>query len=462
MKKRQATRRTFIKQVAYAGAVAPLTLPALARAASANDKLNIAFVGAQGQAGFSFGGCASQNIVAVADVDRNSLNKRLETLKKARQNANGYNDFRVMFEKEHKNIDAAVVATPDHQHAQAGLRALKLGKHLYCEKPLAHTVHEIALMKKEARRHKLATQMGTQIHAGGNYRRVVEKIQKGAIGDVHEVHVWIYGGTYSGGRIPEKKFKPPAHLNWDLWLGPAPKIEYKPKIYHPFTWRGWWDYGGGGTTDLACHYMDLPHWALDLTHPKTIHTRCSHDPMPLRAARNSMVEFHYPATQSRGKIKLTWHLGGTHVVRERKGKRVSPDFHVDVFKKYNIDNRRFRGNKILFIGKRGLLISDYGSHALLPENKFKDYKSPDQFIPNSIGHHNEWIKACKTGSPTTCNFEYSGALAETVLLGIVSHRIGNKKIHFDPKSLSVTNIKAANQYITKPYRKGWDIDRIIA
>ena len=446
------TRRTFVKSVGYASAAAALGSTSLIRAASPNGRLNIAFIGAMGQAGFSFDNLMSERIVAVADVDAANLDQRRELLRmhpSGSQDPTVYRDFRIMLDKEHGNFDAFVVATPDHQHAQAALRGMAMGKHIYCEKPLAHTVKEVRLMIEAARKHKLVTQMGTQIHSTDNYRRVVEKVKAGAVGPVREVHCWIYGAMYSGAAFPAQPDAIPPSLDWDLWLGPAAQRPYYDKLYHPFNWRGWWDFGGGGVADFGCHYMDLPFWALDLKHPLTVAAH-GPEPDPQRCSRSTMVEWEYPARGGQPPIKLTWHLGGTHM---DSGK------YINVFEKYGFTNEQWKGNAVLFVGDKGLLISDYGNHKLLPEDQFTSYQGPPQTIAASIGHHAEWLRGIKEGSPTLCNFDYSGTLTESVLLGVAAHRAGNQKATFDAEGLT-TNNSEVNAYLTKPYRKGWEIEKL--
>ncbi len=440
------SRRDFLRTGAAMGAgfwiAGCASSPRASRRVSANEKLNIAMVGTANQAGWNLEQIHGQNIVALCDVDADFLARAAEKFPGARQ----YQDYRRMLD-DHASFDAVLVATPDHHHAQASLRALKLGKHVYCEKPLAHTVHETRLMIEEAKRQGVATQMGTQIHAENNYRRVVEAIQSGAIGQVTEAHVWVGGVGYSGPtRIPEEPQAVPASLNWDLWLGPASWRHYKERIYHPFYWRGWWEYGGGSLSDLACHYVDIVHWALDLGHPTRVQAY-GPDPEPLRCPRSLHAVYDYPAKGRRGPLRMTWYHGGAHI-REKVAERFSlPE--------------EWTGNAILFVGTEGNLITDYGRHVLIPVEKFADYQAPAQTIAASLGHHAEWIKACKEGTPTLCNFDYSGRLTESVLLGLVSHRAGNVPIEFDAKRVVVTNHKDANQYLTKPYREGWEIERIL-
>jgi predicted dehydrogenase len=314
---------------------------------------------------------------------------------------------------------------------------MRMGKHLYCEKPLAHNVREARLMREEAKRRKLVTQMGTQIHAGDNYRRVVELVRAGAVGPVREVHAFA-SAKYAPGELPKARPAVPENVHWDLWLGPAPERPYSPE-YHPFKWRGWWAFGGGTMSDFGCHMMDVAHWALDLTAPQTV--EAEGPPVHPESTPTWMIaRYRYPARGEQPPVDLTWYS------TERRwptfpqlGGQPMPDW----------------GN-VLFVGEKGLLLTNYDRHALLPEKDFKGYKAPEPSIPKSVGHHREWIEACKTGGPTTCNFDYSGALAETVLLGNVAYRSG-KKFTWDSEKLKAVDCPEAAQYVTREYRKGWEL-----
>jgi len=380
--------------------------------------------------GANVGGVEGENIVALCDVDSNYLERSAQRF----PNARTYADYREMLDKEAGKIDAVVVSTADHNHAPAAIRAIRAGMHVYCEKPLTHTVQESRIVAEAAKKHGVATQLGTQIHAGDNYRRVVEIIQSGAIGDVTEVHVWV-GKGWGGGERPEVGEDPPPNLSWDLWLGPAPYRPFSPGRYHPAQWRRWWDFGQGTLGDMACHYMDLPFWALKLRHPTSCEAE-GPEVHPETCPLGLIVRYEFPEREGLAPVRFTWY-DGTLIPREVAGERVP-------------------GNGVMFVGSEGKMYADYGNYRLFPTDKFADFKPPAQTIPPSIGHHAEWIKACKDGSPTTCNFDYSGALTEAVLLGNVAYRVG-QKLQWDAKELRAVNCPAADKYIRKEYRPGWEV-----
>jgi predicted dehydrogenase len=444
---KQCNRRAFLGQSLVVGGTLAAGIhvnsSSVSASSSSTEKLNIAAIGTANRAASDISGCSSENIVALADVDASFLAKAGGTYKRARQ----YRDYRVMLEKEGDKIDAVIVGTPDHTHAAAAAMALRMGKHVYCEKPLTHTVYEARKLAELAKQKNLVTQMGTQIHAGDNYRRVVELVQSGTIGKIAEVHVWV-GVNYAGSRFLTDKPKP-AHLDWDLWLGPANNRPYseatingKHQTVHPFHWRWFWDYGTGGLGDFGCHYMDLPHWALKLKHPTSI-VATGPKVLPEATTAGIVVKYEYPARGDMPPVSMTWYDGG------KKPKIAS------TLKDKN-GNPLNWGSGQLFVGEKGMILSNYGSHLLLPADKAADFKRPDPFIPKSIGHHKEWIEAIKTGGTTTCNFDYSGALTEAVLLGVVSYRSG-QQLQWDAKNLKVTNSPAGQQLIHKEYRKGWTL-----
>lgn len=427
------SRRTFLK-TAGVGTVATLsagvwtsTTPAQSRAAI--QQLNIACVGTANRAAADVNGVKSESIVALCDIDKNYLDRAVEQFPSART----YADYREMIEQEADKIDAVVVGAADHHHAPASIRAIRKGKHVYCEKPLTHTVEESRILAEAAKEHGVTTQLGTQIHAENNYRRVVEIVQSSALGDITDVHVWV-GKGWGGGERPEGGQEPPATLSWDLWLGPAPVRPYWPGRYHPAQWRRWWDFGQGTLGDMACHFMDLPFWALNLRHP----TQCEAEGPPVHPETcplGIIVRYRFPERDGRTALNLTWY-DGNMIPRRILGERVP-------------------GSGVMFVGTEGHMFANYSSYKLFGD-KFKNFTPPPQTIPPSIGHHAEWIQACKDGSPTTCNFDYSGALTETVLLGNVAYRTG-KSLDWDAVSLKATNCPEADKYIRKEYRAGWEV-----
>ncbi len=440
------TRRGFLTRSVLTGvmpAVAWHVNPGFAVASGSSlEKLNIAAVGTGNRAAANIRGCESQNIVALADVDAGFLEAAASTYRGARQ----YRDFRLLLETEEDKLDAVIVATPDHTHAPAAAMALRMGKHVYCEKPLAHTVYEARTLANLAVDNNLVTQMGTQIHAGDNYRRVVELIQSGTIGPVREAHIWAVV-SYTGGRLMNRT--QPAGVDWDLWLGPTSRRDYVEATINgthetiaPYHWRWFWDYGNGGLGDFGCHYMDLAHWALDLKYPVSI-TASGPEPHEDAATAGIVVNYDYPARGDLPPVNLTWYDGGRKpeilaTYKDKDGKPLDWD------------------SGQLFVGERGAIISNYGSHMLLPVDRADEFHRPDPYIPNSIGHHNEWINAINTGGVTTCPFDYSGALTEAVLLGVVAYRSGDM-LRWDAKNLHVSNSPQAQRMIHKEYRKGWTL-----
>ena len=441
------SRRHFSRLLATS-ALGTLVAPAFLRGQNLNSKLNIAIIGAGGRGGSNMGDVGrSENIIAVCDVAETALDSAQKKFPQAKR----FTDFRKLYEIE-KEFDAVVVSTCEHTHAFATLPALKLRKHVYCEKPLTYNIREARIIREAAARTKVATQMGTQIHAGDNYRRVVELVQSGAIGPVREVHVWV--GRAWGWQSPEAAAKNhdivsvrerpaetlpvPTGLDWDLWLGPAPFRPFNQVYYPGPKWYRWWDFGNGTMSDLGSHWNDLPFWALKLQAPLSVESG-GPPPHPEIAPASMHATYEYGARGELPPVRLTWHQGEDKPEIWTAGGIPQWD------------------SGVLFIGTNGrMLLSSYDKHLLLPEKEFVGFKRPEPFIPKSIGHHAEWIHACKTGEPTTCNFQYAGWLTEANHLGNVAFRAGQKLL-WDSAGLRATNTRAADQFIRREYRKGWKL-----
>ncbi len=429
MKRRDFLSRSTLAALGLGSVTGAVAKPFVKSPDSVNEKLNIGVIGVNHRGGANLNGVAGENIVALCDIDQTYLAKAAERFPKART----YTDYRRLL--KNRDLDAVVISTPDHSHAVIASHAMDRDLHVYCEKPLTHTVSEARFLKEKAASKALATQMGTQIHAGKNYRRVVEEIQSGTIGKVAEVHVWV-STEHVAKPYPVDIVPVPGHIDYDLWLGP---VEYRPyhPLYLPKTWRDWWHFGGGTLADFGCHYMDLPHWALSLGHPFRVESR---GPVPHSQGPPiwQEVTYRFPERGSLPAVTMIWY----------QGKRRPPHFDEGILPKW--------GNGVLFVGEKGLLLADYNRHVLLPKNRFEDHTPPEPFIPDSIGHHAEWIQACKTGASTTCNFEYGAALTENVLLGNVSHRI-QKPLDWDARNLVATNAPEADEFLQHRYRKGWSL-----
>ena len=401
---------------------------------SANGSLELLVVGVANRAAANLAGVSGQKIVGLCDVDARYLDKAAATHPDARR----FVDYREMIDAMAESADGIVVSTADHHHAPAAAMAMRRGLHAYVEKPLAHTVAETRLLTDLAKRHDVVTQMGTQIHAGENYRRVVELIRSDAIGPVRKVYVWV-GKAWGGGQRPKRIDPVPDHLDWDRWIGPAPMRPYAKAAYHPAQWRRWWDFGGGTLGDMGCHYMDLPFWALGLTTPNRV---VAEGPPPHPETAPTGVTVRYAFTpravlnqNDAPELELVW-MDGDHAPKTIEG--------VDVP----------TGGGVLFVGDDGKLLSTYSSYQLLPEDQFADFTPPEPSIARSIGHHAEWIAACRGEGKTTCPFEYSGRLSESVLLGNVAHRCG-QAFQYDGEH-GTANQPAAAALLTKSYREGWD------
>ncbi|HMP18347.1 MAG TPA: Gfo/Idh/MocA family oxidoreductase, partial [Gemmatales bacterium] len=398
------TRRRFL-----AASTVSLAASSYMRVLGANSALGVAIIGVGGQGGYSLSTLAKlERIVALCDVD----SKRVAKERSVHADAYFTQDFREVVDR--KEVDAVAVCTPDHTHAPIAMAALKAQKHVYCEKPLCHTIHEIIALMQEARTRKLVTQMGTQIHAGDNYRRVVELIQQGVIGEVREVHTWVPGDYYAGD-FPKDQPPIPEGLHYDLWLGPAEEQPYHP-CFLPFNWRRYWKFGTGRLGDMACHHMDLPMWALGLGMPLTVET----EGPPVHAEgcpRWVIARYTFARPGGGTPIELTWY----------DGDKRPPLLNDPSFPKWGAGN--------IFVGSQGLLLADYSRYLLHPSERFEGVK-PSGALPASPGHHKEWCDAIRGKGKPLCQFDYSGPLSLAVQLGTVAYRAG-QKLEWDADKLWV-------------------------
>ncbi|MCA9134052.1 MAG: Gfo/Idh/MocA family oxidoreductase [Planctomycetales bacterium] len=441
-------RRSFLTRSTTLAAAASLAVHSSVRADS-HKKLRVAFIGVGGRGGANLNAVAKDaevQVVALCDVNA----RNLAAAHKQYADARTYADFRQLYQQA-DDIDAVVVSTAEHTHAYATMPALKMGKHVYCEKPLTYNVEEARLISAAAAEAGVATQMGTQIHATQNYHRVVELIQSGAIGPVSEAHVWVarawglqskedsekYKDRIYVSQRPSEAMTPPDYLDWDLWLGPAPYRPYH-EVYFPGpNWYRWWDFANGTMSDLGSHWNDLPYWALELDAPLSVEAD-GPQPHPEIAPASMKAVYHYGPRGKLPACQMTWYQGKYKPQRWLDGE--IPQFDSGV----------------LFVGEQGMLLSDYSKHVLLPEDKFQDFQRPEPFIPDVAGHHADWLESCRSGSPTGSPFSYAGPLTEANHLGNVAFRAGGR-IEWDAAQMRVTNLEAANRFISRKPRDGWSL-----
>jgi predicted dehydrogenase len=442
-KNKTISRREFMGGAA--AAMAFTIIPSHVLAQPPSEKVNVAAIGAGGMGSGNTGACDAEgaNIVALCDVD---WERAAETFKKF-PNAKKYKSCVEMLDKEGKNIDAVIVATPDHMHAVASMAAMRRGKHVYCQKPLTRLVSEARAMTEAARKYKVVTQMGNQGHSGNGVRDICEWIWDGAIGEVKEVHAWTNRPIWPQGiDRPKEVHEVPETLDWNLWIGPAPMRPYN-KCYAPFAWRGWWDFGGGALADMACHVLDPVFWALKLKYPTSVEADCTavnNETFP----QASTVHYEFPAREGMPAVKVHWYDGG----RVPEKPEALGDMKIGQ-----------AASNVLFIGSKGVLrCGEYGDDPhLFPLSLMKEYKRPPQTLTRiKTSHEGNWLEACKTGGKATSNFDYAGPLTEMVTMGNLAIRPENvgKKLEWDGEKMRVTNDEKANDYVQMHYREGWSLE----
>ncbi|HUT09585.1 MAG TPA: Gfo/Idh/MocA family oxidoreductase [Thermoguttaceae bacterium] len=450
LRKRKFNRRQFVAGVG-AGVTAFTIIPRHVLGgegqAAANDKINIASVGCGGRGWSDISGVKSENIVALCDVDQRQTGRAKQQFPAAKQ----FTDFRKMFDDVEKQIDAVTIGIPDHSHAAVCMDAIRRGKHVYCEKPLAHSIFEIRTLQKAVKEHKVITQVGNQGHSSETIRMFCEWIWDGAIGKVTEVHAACnaFPTVYSQIRNLEKvneQHDVPAELDWDLWLGPAKFRPYNP-MYCPWNWRGWMDFGTGGIGDWICHVVDPSFWALDLGAPVSVEAEVDGYDPKIHAAvypPGTQVTYEFAAKGDRGPVKLVWYDGSKKPPRPK-------DLE---------EGRDPPGTGAIVIGTEGTIT--HGSHGgggvrLVPETKMQAYQQPEKTIPRVPGHHEDWLIAMREGRQSGSNFDYGGSLTELGLLGAIAIKYPGVKLAWDTAATRFTNNDEANQYVNPPYRQGWTL-----
>ena len=448
-------RRQFLYRTGMGVAMFNLLPASLVRGAeslSLNDKLNVAGIGFGSQGGRDVDEVAGlgHNMVAMCDVDENYAAKEFAKYPNARR----FKDYRVMFDKMGKGIDAVVIGTPDHTHAVIAMEAMRRGKHVYCEKPLAHSVHEVRALMAAAGKYKVVTQLGNQGHSSDSIRRVCEWVWAGAIGQVHTIHAGTgaFGNVYCQipnlGKLTEHH-DVPAGLDYELWVGPAPFRPYSP-LWVPWNWRGWLTYGGGAIGDWICHVVDPSFWALDLGAPVSVLAEVTdYDPATqgLTYPNAAKFTFEFPARNARGPVKLVWYDGKNTIPRPA-------EFTAD---------EKVPGTGAILFGDKGMIV--HGSHGgggchLVPDTLMDQHSgknAPAEQIPRVKGHAWDWAEAIRTGRKAGSHFGYGGALTQVALLGLVALKFPGQTLKWDDKAAHFTNHKDANACLAPAYRRGWKL-----
>lgn len=443
------TRRRFLRGTGVALAASTLVRPGILRAStgSPNEKLNVGFVGVGGRGGANLNGLSGgNNVVALCDVDLRRASGAFGRFPQAKQ----YRDFRKMFDDLEKSIDVVAVSTPDHTHAVAAMAAIHRGKHVYCEKPLAHSIHEVRALMQAARQKGVVTQLGNQGHSFNDIRRLVEWVRDGAVGSVHTIHAACEAVHCRIGDLSRRgeTHDVPRELDWDLWLGPAAERTYHP-MYLPGKWRAWKPFGNGTIGDWVCHVVDPSFWALDLGAPSTVEAVRLLDYDPIEHAdtfpRGSVIRFEFPPRGDRGAVTLYWYSGEERIPRPEG---------------LESDREPPRTGAVL-VGDRGIIM--HGSHGaggvrLVPDRAMREYKQPEPTIPRVPNHHADFLAAIREGRRAGSDFAaYGGPLTELALLGIVAMNFPGRKLTWDATLPGFTDCKEANRYLAPPYRAGWSL-----
>jgi len=458
------SRRKFLRNTGFAAGAAALSFPFVGNVLGANDRINLACigVGGKGESDTTAAKRCGANIIALCDVDQRHLDKKVKEFSGSFPDMKLFHDYRQLLDKMEKDIDAVTISVPDHNHGVAAIRSMKMGKHVFCQKPLTQTVFEAREVRRLAKEKNLATQMGNQGSAESGLRRAVEVIQAGVIGQAHEVHVWSNRPIWPQGLMrPAGSDIVPVTLDWDNWLGPAHKRPYVKDTYHTFKWRGWFDFGTGALGDMACHTVNMPFRALKMGYPNVVECELASRIYPETFPKTSRIRFEFPEREGLVPLKFWWYDGNP----SDPLKPVRPDAGVlrEVLGMYD----ELPGSGALIIGDKGKVFSpdDYGAKFFLALNGEKDFipgdqheaaKAVPQSIPRSPGHMEEWFRMMKTGTPAYSNFDIAAYLAEVILLGCVALRVGEgKRMEWDGPNMTSPNLPEAAHFVKRENRHGW-------
>jgi predicted dehydrogenase len=454
-------RRQFLCRTSLALGATSLAFPYVGNVLGANDRINVACigVGGKGDSDSNDVGTCGGNVVAICDVDKNTLDNKAKKYPQAKQ----YRDYRKLLEEMGKDIDAVTVSTPDHNHGVAAIRAMKMGKHCFCQKPLVQTVKEARIMRALAKEKKLATQMGNQGSSENGLRRAVEVVQSGVIGKPLELHVWSNRPVWPQGlERPQGEDPIPENLDWDLWLGPAAVRPFKKGVYHTFNWRGWFDFGTGALGDMACHTVNMPFRALKLGFPNVVELEMASRFYAETFPKSSRIRFEFPEREGLPPLKFWWYDGNPGDPL----KPLRPD--AEVSKEIITMMGKLPGSGALIVGEKGKLFSpdDYGAQFYVALKGQEDFIAGDkheackdipQTIPRSPGHMQEWFRMMKEGTPAYSNFDVAAYLTEIILLGCVALRVGEgKRMEWDGPNMQSTNLPEAAKFVSRNNRAGWE------
>ena len=460
------SRRQFIRRTSLAVGAATFSFPYVGRVLGANDRVNVACIGVGGK-GDSDSSDASQfgQIVAICDVDQNTLDKKAKQFSEKFPGVKQFKDYRKMLEQMDKDIDAVTVSTPDHNHGPAAIRAMRQGKHCFCQKPLVQTVYEARMVRQLAKEKKLATQMGNQGSAEPGLRRAVEVIQAGVIGKPLELHVWSNRPIWPQGiERPPGSDPVPSTLDWDLWLGPAAVRPYKKDTYHTFKWRGWYDFGTGALGDMACHTVNMPFRALKLGYPNVVECELASRIYSETFPKTSRIRFEFPEREGLPPLKFWWYDGNPD---DKSLSPLRPPAHSikEIIGTYD----DLPGSGALIIGEKGKVFSpdDYGAKFFVSMKGKDEFvaseaseacKDVPQTIPRSPGHMKEWFEMIRNGTPSYSNFDIAAYLAEVILLGCVALRVGEgRRMEWDGPNMKSPNVPEAAKFVKRNNRKGWEV-----